>query len=523
MFSEIFMLKYTEKMEKDMNTLRYLKRIHSALSNIFQENKREHFEEFTKDNIRQLLKKLNMISIALLIVYVYYFIADFYLLRTVEDMSFRLNLMMIHLLSLLCSLLYLFIYRKIKSNEPFLQSKKADSLVYLYISFYCFLGVASSLNSQKLTGNIDAYITIIIGIAVLLHIRPLYTFIIFLITQISFCFGLSIVVENGNDFLMKQINSTATVIIAFFISATFYTYRRNAFFNTLTLQEKENNFMKLFKVNPFPLVLTSAVDGRILEVNDQALTFYGATRDSISTFNAADFYRSNEERRPVIEELRKTGFLRNHIIQQRVLNGELKWVILNYESIDYNGEKCILTGVTDVTDLKKLEAELIQHATIDLLTGIYNRRSGIAQMEELLLEAKDKGFSFCLCFVDVNNLKVVNDKFGHAEGDYLIRRTCEVIKKHVGTEDIFFRFGGDEFIIVFLRKNTEEVHAIWQLIADTLASSQQLDMKPYPLSASHGLFYFEPGTDISIEEMIRYADKEMYREKNELKKLFELA
>lgn len=522
MFSEIIMLKYTEKMKKDLNTLRYFKKIKSALSIIFQEKKLGHFDEFNQDNTRQLLKRLNMISMALLLVYVYYFFADVYLLRAIEDMSFRLTLIIIHLVSLLCSLLYLFIYRKIKSDEEFLQSKKAERLVYLFISFYCILGAAASLNSQKLTGNIDAYIIIIIGIAVLLHIRPVYTFSIFLITQISFCIGLSIVVENGNDFIMKQINSTATVIIAFFVSATFYTYRRNAFIHTLNLEAKENNFMKLFKVNPFPLVITSAVDGRILEVNDQALAFYGAKREDIPNFNAANFYRSDDERRPVIEELRKTGYLRNHIIQQKVLNGELKWVILNYELIDYNDEKCILTGVTDVTDLKRLEAELIQHASIDLLTGIYNRRSGISQMEELLADAKTEYFSFCLCFVDVNNLKVVNDKFGHAEGDYLIRKTCDVIKKHVGDKDIFFRFGGDEFIIVFRRKNTEEVHSIWHLIADTLASIQKLEKKPYPFSASHGLFYYEPGTDITIEDMIRLADEEMYREKNELKKLFEL-
>lgn len=517
------MLKYTEKIEKELNTLSYLNHYFSKIKSIFlkafKDHQSEQFEQFLHHHNAQLLKRLQIISIALMVVYIYYFFADFILLAKVDNLSYRIILATIHFLSFFISFIYLFIYRKMKGNDPFLNSWKSEAVLSFYILFYGFLGVSASINSQQLTGNIDAYIIIIIGIAVLLHIRPIYLFFLLLVIHSSFYIGLILTVVHEHDLITKQINSTATVIVAFFISVSFYRFRKNAFFNERSLKEKEENFKKLFDINPFPLVLTSAVDGRIIEVNKQGLEFYGASRDDIPNVNAADFYRSYEERTPIIEKLRKSGQVRNQIIQQKVKNGEYKWVILNYELIEFGKEKCILTGVTDITDLKKMEADLIKNASIDLLTGISNRRSGIAQIEKLLTEAKRNHFSFTLCFIDVNNLKMVNDQFGHAEGDYLIKRTCEVIKEFVAEDDIFLRYGGDEFILVFPRKNELEVNEIWEKIVGFLSSEHLMDQKPYPISISHGLFYFQPDSNISMEEMIQYADEKMYEEKLEMKKL----
>lgn len=477
-------------------------------------------QDFTQMNNRHLLKRLHMISIILIIVYFYYLFADYILLSEVDSLPFRRNLIIIHFMSLFISLVYLFIYQNIKQKEKFASYPKATILINTYTVIYGLLGVAASLNSQLLTGNIDAYIVIIIGISVFLHIKPTHLFFIFLFVHLSFYIGLAMLNPSGYEHITKQINSTTTVIVAFLISLAFYTYRLNAFFTKIKLKEKEDSFRKLFEINPFPLVLTSAEDGSIVEVNNRAVEFYGVAKEDISKYKAADFYISKEERRPIIEELRRTGHVKNHIIQQKVTNGEFKWVLLNYELIDYGNRKCILTGVTDVTDLKKIEAELIQHASTDILTGINNRRSGLQQMEDLLYKSKKYHYPFTLCFVDVNNLKVVNDKYGHTEGDFLIKRTCEVMKGFVGEQDIFFRYGGDEFIIVFPQKLDEEVEFLWNHFVKQLSSDRLLYKKPYPVTVSHGLFFYDGSEDISIEEMIEIADQEMYREKLALKKVY---
>lgn len=72
---------------------------------------------------------------------------------------------------------------------------------------------------------------------------------------------------------------------------------------------------------------------------------------------AKEFYKNQQQRQAIIEELKKTGFIKNQVIEQKTANGNYRWVQLNYELIDYKGEECILAGVTDVTDLKEMEAE----------------------------------------------------------------------------------------------------------------------------------------------------------------------
>lgn len=476
--------------------------------------------EFQKHNNEQLLKRINLVSITLIFIYIYYIIADVILLRDIHDSSFRLNLIVIHFVSFLFSLIYYFIYQNVKKSKTFIESKSATFLINFYIIIYAMLGVTSSLNNQKLTGNIDVYTTIIIGIAVLLHIKPLHLFVIYLLTYLSFHIGLSFILEDELIKITKQTNATTTVLVAYLISFAFYTFRRNAFYNKVKLREQEKNFKKLFDINPFPLLLTSAVDGRIVEVNEKALEFYGVAREDVHKYTAIDFYKNDKDRIPLIEELNRNGYKKNHIIEQKVASGKLIWVILNYQLIDYRNEKCILTGVTDISELKKFEAELIQHASTDILTGVYNRRSGIIQLKELHQKAKEDHFPFTLCFVDVNNLKMVNDQYGHAEGDFLIKRTCQVIKEHIEEQDIFFRYGGDEFIVVFPHKPLEEIERLWEEITSVLTSNHPLNVKPYPISISYGLFYYEPGQDLSIEDMIHQADEEMYRRKLLLKKIY---
>jgi PleD family two-component response regulator len=98
-------------------------------------------------------------------------------------------------------------------------------------------------------------------------------------------------------------------------------------------------------------------------------------------------------------------------------HGDSKWVMINYELLEYQSESCILAGITDITDLKAVEHELSLHASMDILTGNLNRRSGMKKLQLELLRAKNNDTSFLLCFIDINSLKLVNDQYGHREGD----------------------------------------------------------------------------------------------------------
>lgn len=142
-----------------------------------------------------------------------------------------------------------------------------------------------------------------------------------------------------------------------------------------------------------------------------------------------------------------------------------------------------------------------------------NRKSGIEILQNALIKAQNEYLEFIVCFVDINNLKLVNDTYGHPEGDYLVTSVSQIIKQELEESDVFFRFGGDEFIIVFFHKQLGEVQDIWREINCAFYQINESSNKPYTISVSHGLYQYKSGMDVSLEEIIDLADKEMYKEK----------
>src|SRR5690606_29349859 len=150
--------------------------------------------------------------------------------------------------------------------------------------------------------------------------------------------------------------------------------------------------------------------------------------------------------------------------------------MLSLELVEYLDQPCILIGVTDITNLKKKEEELFKHASFDTLTGVMNRRSGVALLEKKIRDPNQQ--EFIVCYIDINGLKTINDNFGHSVGDDLIKTSCDIINRNIDSSDVLFRLGGDEFIIIFFGKNKEEVEEIWEEIKRDFHSFNLLGDKP---------------------------------------------
>ena len=252
--------------------------------------------------------------------------------------------------------------------------------------------------------------------------------------------------------------------------------------------------------------------------NNSAYKFYGYTKKEFTDIFAHELYKDNNDRIRIISNLNNSVKNQNYIIEQRCKSDVYKWVISNYELIEYNKERCILETITDITEIKKMENELLDHASIDILTGILNRRAGLKLIEDELKVSKTTNKLFVVCFIDINNLKIVNDNYGHSEGDFFINIVCSVIKEFICNTDIFFRYGGDEFIILFSNKNINDVKEIWMQIQNKFCDLNKSNFKPYNISVSHGLFEFRSDTKLTLEEILSLADTNMYLEKNQYKK-----
>ncbi len=157
-------------------------------------------------------------------------------------------------------------------------------------------------------------------------------------------------------------------------------------------------------------------------------------------------------------------------------------------------------------------------ADMDALTGVYARRAGIEKLKKIFGKKENFSKDLSVIFVDINNLKKVNDTYGHKLGDELIQNTVKIMKEVVREEDFIFRYGGDEFVIVLLGVNKELAEKIWERIEEKFQNKNLESEEIYILSASHGVIYVKIDETIKVLDIIKYADKRMYVDKSKSKK-----
>lgn len=164
------------------------------------------------------------------------------------------------------------------------------------------------------------------------------------------------------------------------------------------------------------------------------------------------------------------------------------------------------------TEVEKLVEENKAIYT-DELTGILNRRGFYEQGGNLFKAALITGGRFILFFGDLNKLKVINDSFGHKEGDEAIKRTAYILKNSFGKDDIVARMSGDEFTAIAVNKSPEEAKKIIELINSNFHKHNLSSNKPYKLSISIGYSIYQPNVNTTFDNLIHEADTMLYVDK----------
>jgi diguanylate cyclase (GGDEF)-like protein len=144
-----------------------------------------------------------------------------------------------------------------------------------------------------------------------------------------------------------------------------------------------------------------------------------------------------------------------------------------------------------------------EEAALDALTGVYTRLAGFVQLEREMARAYRAHAPLAVAFIDVDGLKAVNDRHGHLAGDNLLRAVVRTLRDHMRTEDLIFRYGGDEFICVF--SGLAATHAT-RRIEDV---NRALSDRPEHSSVSAGIS--ELRRPDSVTDLICRADAALYR------------
>jgi diguanylate cyclase (GGDEF)-like protein len=167
----------------------------------------------------------------------------------------------------------------------------------------------------------------------------------------------------------------------------------------------------------------------------------------------------------------------------------------------------------EIAQRKKAEEQLRALSFTDELTGLFNRRGILTMGAHQLKIARRTRRRLLLIYADLDNMKKINDKFGHMEGDAALVEAADVLREVFRESDIIGRIGGDEFVILAVDSDGVPPEALISRMHQKCILTNLRRAHPYVLAMSTGAAEFNPDHPAALEELISQADRAMYTEK----------
>ena len=168
---------------------------------------------------------------------------------------------------------------------------------------------------------------------------------------------------------------------------------------------------------------------------------------------------------------------------------------------------------SEIANRMRLEAELRTLSLTDSLTGLYNHRGFLALGQQQMKSAKRNKQDVVMVFADLDNLKWINDTFGHQEGDFALEEAADIFKGSFRESDIMARIGGDEFVVLALQAEKEFANNLIAKLQKKLSDHNAKVNRRYPLSLSIGVAVCDAESPGTIDELLSKADRLMYEQK----------
>lgn len=301
-----------------------------------------------------------------------------------------------------------------------------------------------------------------------------------------------------------------------FVSLTKVRHATNALF-----QQKELAEVTLHSIGD--AVITTDAQARVDYLNPVAEEMLGWTtreahgRPLTEVFNIINGLTREPEPNPIeacLRENRVVGLASNTILIRR---GGKEFAIEDSAAPIRNREGNVIGGVLvfyDTSQARHAAHLLSFHAAHDPLTGLINRREFERRLAELLLRAKNDGHQHVLCYMDLDQFKVINDTGGHMLGDKMLRQLAYLLRERVldGSENLA-RMGGDEFGLLLENCSTEQAMRIADDIRQVVKDFRFVsEGKTFEIGVSIGLVQIDAGS-ISVAELLSEADAACYAAK----------
>lgn len=287
--------------------------------------------------------------------------------------------------------------------------------------------------------------------------------------------------------------------------------------NTRLLQEvhkQEEKFYKAFHSASSAIILSKADTGEIVEVNGSFEQMSGYRSSEVLGKTTMELKLwDQEDDRSMLFALIEQGKAQSIEIKVRNRAGKLLTGLFSADILEVNGEAMIISSFSDITEISEIKRQLHDLATHDPLTKLPNRSLFYDRFEVALATSKRNQRGFAIMSLDLDNLKTINDQYGHLTGDRALIETGYLLTASLRKSDTVARFGGDEFLILVNDiQSPEDARKVAQKITDNFKKPFLIQDEEILVTASLGVALY-PNDGNDLQTLMKKSDQALYHVK----------
>ncbi len=299
------------------------------------------------------------------------------------------------------------------------------------------------------------------------------------------------------------------------------------------LRERELRLADAMSLNrallsmPHAMIITQDAHGRVLSLNHHGVWLTGYAETEVLGQRFIDLLPDSAllpDLRFRLEELPATGHHYSHQTELIRKDGDqvaMQWHHTVYDCPASN-ERRVLTVGLDISDQKIAEDHLGWLSSHDPLTGLYNRRRFLEELDQTLATCERYGQTCAVMMIDLDQFKDINETSGHHVGDRLLQRVSDMLRQQARTSDIVSRLGGDEFAIIVQMTSADNAERISARFCEALDGLEvEGNGTVHRISASIGTALF-PAHGANSDELLANADIAMYQAKEKGRKAWHM-
>ncbi len=319
--------------------------------------------------------------------------------------------------------------------------------------------------------------------------------------------------KSGQEFLATgqyEIIIIASLIVGLVMVSANVMWYQLEFLLTDSKKSKEK-LRLVIQTSPFPIVISKLRDDSLILVNDKAANIFGIDTKHPENYKTSDFFADASNRKDLFSALEHKDELENFEVALKKTNSTEKfWMLTSCRVIDFEQEIALYAAFQDISEIKEKESKLYDQATRDPLTNCYNRR----QFEELakkeIYKTSRNGSPFTIVMIDADHFKNVNDTYGHATGDVVLKELAECCRKTLRESDIIVRYGGEEFVLMLPETPVDLAYPVCDRLRENIAALEVIGVNNEVVKFTVSMGLAESSVADGLDEIIEIADAALY-------------